>query len=561
MKENMQVSTCWDRELPEKQSLSILRGLALRHARQSGGYAPVLTDLLNRGKWSELVHFKLSYYHGDSVDALLNARQCLGFFQKLEWLDIGVDKERVAYEGLLRTESVCSQVNKEIIAFRHGLFAYMPPVASAISRARGLIQKVLGPCPRLVDLRLRFGPGATTSLKRSEANPMNKFVKGWQCSKNVIAGGYLRPLLAELPHWGSILQETHEYLRLEDMVEIHRGRLSFVPKSAKTHRGIVVEPVLNTIVQSGIGSHMAKRLRAAGIDIKDQTLNKRLARQGSIDGSLATIDLSSASDSISTQLVKELLPDEWYDLLNAFRTNEVEYRGNTIALQMFSSMGNGFTFPLETLIFWALARAAVPHGTVSAYGDDVICPSAYYGDVVRVYQSVGFSVNLAKSYSDGPFRESCGGDYFKGIDIRPFYQKHLISGKTLFLLHNFYYRNFDKEGCNSVLSCIPLPLRLYGPDGYGDGHLLSEEWSPNAKRTLRARDKGYGGVLFDSFTLQARRDMRWYPGDYVSPLYSIYSAGRDDLGLVTGLVDTEFGVRWSLPGSNGYKRISIYTLG
>jgi len=156
-----------------------------------------------------------------------------------------------------------------------------------------------------------------------------------------------------------------------------------------------------------------------------------LARIGSIDSSLATLDLSSASDSVSTGLVAEMLPVCWHTLLDSVRSPVTLIDGEEHVNQMFSSMGNGFTFELESLLFYVLTRATCYfrgiRGIVSVYGDDIICPSAVVPDLEWVLQFYGFQVNPDKSFSTGSFRESCGGHYDNGVDITPFYIKAPIS--------------------------------------------------------------------------------------------------------------------------------------
>ena len=106
------------------------------------------------------------------------------------------------------------------------------------------------------------------------------------------------------------------------------------------------------------------------------------------------------------------------------------YKGSSPKrLEQFSSMGNGFTFPLETLLFYSLARAVLKYMHASAeewdmlsvYGDDITLPSRCFSLLTEVFTECGFLVNSRKSFSDGPFRESCGADYLRSIDIRPFY--------------------------------------------------------------------------------------------------------------------------------------------
>ncbi len=175
-------------------------------------------------------------------------------------------------------------------------------------------------------------------------------------------------------------------------------------------------------------------------------------------------------------------------------------------------------------------------------------------------QLCGFTVNSSKSFTDGPFRESCGHDYYKGIDIRPVYTKTMLTWRDVFRVHNFFYRNFDRERAAAWENEIPEPLRIYGPDGYGDGHLLKDDWSPVRKPSHGKR--GFGGWCFDTFSLAPRREASRYPGDWVSPLYSIYRRGNlSEAGNESSQQFSPSGAPyWSLPGSNGYKRISIYTL-
>ena len=579
----MFVSTNWNEGCSVTESVSCLREIALRHARASGSRSDHLTRLINEEKWSELVTYEFVYAADEDVGHLLNARQCVAFFQKSEWLDIGVDKEAVAYNKFVEVEALNSRTNDLFRGLSRGTVSVRPDDWQVLLSARRKIWRILGRCPEIRELHLRFGPGATTSIRKIDASPVQKMAKGFQCSADLYASGRLPEVLRELPHWSAALGTSTWSIEdgpgwydvIETIpVDLVYGRLAFVPKSAKTHRSIVVEPTLNTMLQAGIGAVLKRRLLRAGIDITDQTRNKGLARQGSLTGELATIDLSSASDTIAKELVKFLLPPRWYNLLNAARTSCVSYKGEDFALQMFSSMGNGFTFPLETLIFWALTRSTCPGGEVSAYGDDIICPAVMAERVMDVLTFCGFAVNRSKSFWSGPFRESCGGDYYLGFDIRPYYQKHLVSGQTLFTLHNFYYRLGDTEGCDLVMSFIPPSIRLTGPDGYGDGHLLASRWPGNPKRTAKLRAKGYCGASFDTYTLEPRRFRSPYPGDWVSPLYSIYTAAPTPLGPSCSSVLDNSGLTemstcvdswgrvplWTLPGSTEYRKMSIYTL-
>lgn len=91
-------------------------------------------------------------------------------------------------------------------------------------------------------------------------------------------------------------------------------------------------------------------------------------------------------------------------------------------------MGNGYTFELETLLFSCACRAvaemegvALNHSNFSVYGDDIVAPSALYDPICSALRFLGFQPNLSKSFNSGPFRESCGGDYFRGEFVRPIF--------------------------------------------------------------------------------------------------------------------------------------------
>jgi hypothetical protein len=133
------------------------------------------------------------------------------------------------------------------------------------------------------------------------------------------------------------------------------SRLSFVPKTAEICRTICSEPILNMFFQKGIQYALERRLREVlGIDFSIQPdENARLARIGSLTQRFGTIDLKSASDSLSLNLMKDILPEEVFRLLCRYRSPTVTLPGgDEVELHMLSSMGNAFTFPLQTIVFF-----------------------------------------------------------------------------------------------------------------------------------------------------------------------------------------------------------------
>jgi hypothetical protein len=283
------------------------------------------------------------------------------------------------------------------------------------------------------------------------------------------------------------------------------GELTTVPKNAKIDRCIIIEPTANTFMQLAIGSYIKRRLKDNGCDLYDQTKNKHLAYLGSVSGDLATIDLSSASDTVAMNLVLELLPPEWFNLLESWRTGQIFVKNHgLVEQQKFSSMGNGYTFELESLIFYSLSWAVctqmkVDTTRLSCYGDDIIIPTICSKKLYEVLSDCGFIVNTDKSYTDGSFRESCGSDFLSGINIRPFYFKDRLTFQTIVSFLNFLKSNDPmayRDLRHGILSYLPKSKRLYGRPGFGDGHLHTDH---DFCLRPHKRNLGYSGYVFSSF--------------------------------------------------------------
>jgi hypothetical protein len=153
-----------------------------------------------------------------------------------------------------------------------------------------------------------------------------------------------------------------------------------------------------------------------------------------------TVDLSSASDSVTIELVRRVLPPDWFYYLDLVRSKQTDVDGVAHVNEMFSSMGNGFTFELESLLFLAITRAVAffggVRGQISVYGDDIIAPSELSQNLTSALAFCGFRLNDSKSFWTGSFRESCGKHWYGGRDVSPFYIRepfHTISDliKTL----------------------------------------------------------------------------------------------------------------------------------
>lgn len=317
-----------------------------------------------------------------------------------------------------RCEAQCKTTNDRIALLQDGFQTVEDEcVRNFVRRVRGLIRSTLGRLPDRI--KPRFGPGSTFSDKAAQATMPDKITARPTITSSAVS---FLPLWAQTP-WGR-LQTT---LRYRSEPELVRGnRFTTVPKDSTKDRGICIEPSFNVFYQLGLGRVIRERLLGVGIDLNDgQDLHRAMAHEASISGSHATIDLSSASDTICKNLVKLLLPEDWHDALFCLRSEKTLVEGKWVHLEKFSSMGNGFTFELETLIFWALAKACDPEGEVKVYGDDIICRTEFSGAILSCLRYFGFSPNVNKTFVTGVFKESCGGDYFNGVSVRPHYVKEL----------------------------------------------------------------------------------------------------------------------------------------
>jgi hypothetical protein len=171
------------------------------------------------------------------------------------------------------------------------------------------------------------------------------------------------------------------------------------------------------------------------ISFGSQIPNQDLARVGSITGTLATLDLSEASDRVSNQLVRDMLANHPHlnGGVDACRSRKADVPGHgVIRLAKFASMGSALTFPIESIVFATLVLLGIElelnhrltrkeinsfRGQVRIYGDDIIVPVRFVSSVNSVLRTFGFKVNANKSFWTGKFRESCGKDYYDGRDI------------------------------------------------------------------------------------------------------------------------------------------------
>lgn len=243
------------------------------------------------------------------------------------------------------------------------------------------------------------------------------------------------------PEWHA--GELTRHASFGDPLVVEGNRLDFVSKNDDISRTICVEPVLNMFFQLGFGHLLNSRLLAfSGIDLECQQFkNRELARIGSWDQKFSTIDLSSASDSISRRMLRKVLPKGFLNFLELYACTHAKLpNGRLHELGMISTMGNGFTFPLQTVLFTCVVLAAfkvsgiepiyprgIDVGNFGINGDDIVVPTEIAQKVLRLLTILGFTPNKQKTFVEGPFKESCGGDFFEGRNLRGVYIKDISS--------------------------------------------------------------------------------------------------------------------------------------
>lgn len=376
-------------------------------------------------------------------DDFARAYAAWSLLRKSTLLDYGESTREAAYAAFRSTEYECHLVNN------HGGTQATDSISKSIGESIlfGAIRKmasVLGEfdLTEYVDACDHTG-GASTQRSRATSSVKNK----WSDQHDVT-----REAAEILQCINSANGHTTQIMTLVP------GAESFtVPKDAKTDRLIFKEPQGNMFLQKGLGLMIRRRLLKEGIDLNDQSINQRL----SSDLGNATVDLSNASNLISRQVVALLLQHSdprWHFMLDAVRSHKVLVDDTYHVLEMFSGMGNGFTFELESLIFYCIAHSAdllertnntfTKGRVVSIYGDDIIVKKEVYDTLCIGLQYCGFRVNMLKSYASGPFRESCGAHWYHGIDVTPVYFKD----RDFTQVKDWFYLVNTLSELNSVLN-------------------------------------------------------------------------------------------------------------
>jgi hypothetical protein len=217
--------------------------------------------------------------------------------------------------------------------------------------------------------------------------------------------------------------------------ELPQARLTAVPKDSRGPRLICVHPAPLMWIQQAARMELERcicmrRSSRQGsvwpsgyVNFDDQTVNGRIALDSSLSREFATLDLSEASDRLSDVLVQALF-GPMYRIFGCCRAPLVAVKGKSpMLLNAYAPMGNATVFPVQSLVFWSICVAALEaqgfRPIAYVFGDDIEVPTEGIGCVINALESFGLKVNKGKTFATGYFRESCGVDAFKGVDVTP----------------------------------------------------------------------------------------------------------------------------------------------
>lgn len=346
-------------------------------------------------------------------------------------------------------------------------------------------------------------------------------------------------------------------------------RVILVPKTAKGPRVIAAEPVVMQYAQQAVAGWMMRAvetnaLTKRSVRFTDQMPNRRAAHQGSVDGSIATIDLKSASDLVPFELVKDIftIAPELWSLMEASRSTCAElppFRNQLGAMMVradwerviceagfsptdlaweasqnpqweiqhrflitregslkvrnllkFASQGSALCFPVESIVFFSAVVAALQQfapssmsrrsrliwaaDRVNVYGDDITVPADFAPTVIEWLETLGLKVNHSKSFWNGMFRESCGGDFYNGEWVTPVYVREPLSG--------------DRRNPSGTISTVSLANQLYLAGYWGAARYVRELVEAELGHTLPHVREDSSGLGWYSFS-NRRTIQRW----------------------------------------------------
>jgi hypothetical protein len=432
------------------------------------------------------------------IDSIQAVRQICLLFSKVN-LPCSEERERRAFANYHQTEKEVKEADR-CLDYRE------------IDKFKQMARLLWGPVLSIVDksiydigIRPKHGPGSTADRLTSNG----KYDQTHWTERLEIGFPAQDYLFASLRHFleFEIYSDDSALTILTPEQELP-VRVISVPKTLKTPRIIGIEPACMQYVQQAIAEKLVECLErndtlSSFIGFQDQIPNREMARISSSDGTLATLDLSEASDRVSNQHVR-YMTCSWlhlHDGVQACRSRKADLPGyGVLRIAKFASMGSALTFPLEAMVFLTIIFMAISDerrtplsrrsladyvGKVRVYGDDIVVPVDMVEAIVSRLHTFGYKVNAEKSFWTGKFRESCGKEYYNGHDVSVVKVREMLPTRrqhvqeiisTVSLRNQMYFAgNWETAKMLDELLGKLIPFPTVWPDSPGLGrHTLLE---------------------------------------------------------------------------------------
>lgn len=371
----------------------------------------------------ERVFTKDGYVRSDpDITALRHLRQILYFSYKL----------KLPYDS--KTES---SVIESFVAAQEELenIEFGPALEPVIREARAFISRVLDGFD-VRDIIPRHGPGAVATGER--VGEKSNFSRLYAHTERVY------PFTEYYVLGLNQVSDQLDWIQGLEVLEHGTAEVVLVPKDSRGPRLISKEPLELQWIQQGIQRKLydwieKHPLTRGYVNFTDQTINRRLALEGSRSNKYVTLDMKDASDRVTLKLVETLFSGS--SLLEALVASRSEYTrlpdGRLVRLSTFAPMGSAVCFPIEALCFYALSvallnvvgcnrvKSQLPSNwhrfkpDLYVYGDDIIARREDYPRLLQWFPFFGLRFNEGKCCVAGSFRESCGCDAFAGVEVTP----------------------------------------------------------------------------------------------------------------------------------------------
>jgi hypothetical protein len=323
-------------------------------------------------------------------------------------------------------------------------------------------------CKILDTIELTITPGACANCGASLASKLEALAQGHPWTFRGFFG------YNGLPDHGETVWEYWNSSILDPVREV---KVLAVPKTYKKVRIIAMEDAYRQFVCRTFFVKLDRLLPKQFIDLHDQTRNQHNAWLGSVYHEADTFDMKAFSDSITKTLAWEIFPRKFMNKLYSWIGTHTNIKGKRRRMEMLLTSGHALTFFMESCVAAAVLLAScdyvslydrVNYDVVSVYGDDTTVPRNVSETFQCFLEALGLTVNMDKTFTgDHPYRESCGEEYYKGIQVSSvYYPRHRIQGtieKGVIALSKTVTRDsYTDELYDSTSTLVDLQHRLWG---------------------------------------------------------------------------------------------------